>query len=503
MLSVLYIIITAFIVFVLARTILYTGRNRLIQPVEKDDIPIDDAVRRLSRAIQFETVSMQSPTEINGEAFTEMHLFLEKEFPLIHSQLKREVINHYSLLFTWRGSNSELKPVMLTSHLDVVPVEPGTETEWEHPPFAGNVSDNYIWGRGAMDVQCGVMAILESVEWLLANGYQPERTTYLGFGHDEEIDGEYGASSIGLILKERGVELDFLLDEGPPIVEELMDMLKGPVALVAVAEKGYLSVELSVETEGGHSSVPQGLTSIALLSEAIHKLEKNPMPARIDGLVKEMLQSLGSRMSITYRIVMANIWLFQRVIKDHLSKLPETSAVLRTTGAATMFESGMKENVLPTQARAVINFRLHPSDSIAGVIDHVRKTINDPRIQIRKMHGHIEPSRLSDVHSGHYKTLRRTIREVFPEVTVSPALMIGATDARHYAALTPNIYRFLPLRATRSDLDRVHGTNERLSIGNYEEMIQFYIQLLRNTSVIKTGPGPIRNETIEVTSDVV
>ncbi|MFU8859943.1 MAG: M20 family peptidase [Cyclonatronaceae bacterium] len=503
MLSVLYIIITAFIVFVLARTILYTGRNRFVQPVEKDDIPIDDAVRRLSRAIQFETVSTQSPDDINGEAFTGMHLFLEKEFPLIHSNLKREVINHYSLLFTWRGSNSELKPVMLTSHLDVVPVEPGTETDWEHPPFGGNVSDSYIWGRGAMDVQCGVLAILESVEWLLANGYQPERTIYLGFGHDEEIDGEFGASSIGQILKERGVELDFLLDEGLPIVEELMDLLKGPVALVAIAEKGYLSVELSVETGGGHSSVPQGLTSIALLSEAIHKLENNPMPARIDGLVKEMLQSLGSRMAIAYRIVMANIWLFQRVIKDHLTKLPETSAVLRTTGAATIFESGMKENVLPTQARAVINFRLHPSDSIADVIDHVRKTINDPRIRITKMHGHIEPSRLSDVSSESYKTLRRTIREVFPEVTVSPALMIGATDARHYAALTPNIYRFLPLRASRSDLDRVHGTNERLSIGNYEEMIQFYIQLLRNTSVIKTGPGPIRNETIEVTSDAV
>jgi carboxypeptidase PM20D1 len=199
---------------------------------------------------------------------------------------------------------------------------------------------------------------------------------------------------------------------------------------------------------------------------------------------------------------MANIWLFQRVIKDHLIKLPETSAVMRTTGAATIFESGMKENVLPTQARAVINFRLHPSDSIADVIDHVRKTINDPRVRITKMHGHIEPSRLSDINSESYKKLRRSIREVFPEVTVSPALMIGATDARHYAGLTPNIYRFLPLRANRSDLDRVHGTNERLSIGNYEEMIQFYIQLLRNTSVLKTGHGPVHTETVEVTTDV-
>jgi carboxypeptidase PM20D1 len=491
MLSVLYIALTAFVVIILVRTILYTGRKRYIPPVEKDDIPIDDAVRRLSKAIQFETVSTQSINDINGQAFRDMHNFLEKEFPLIHKHLHREVVNHYSLLYTWKGSNSLLKPMMLTSHLDVVPVEPGTEGDWEHPPFGGNVSDSYIWGRGAMDVQCGVLAILESVEWLLAKGYQPERTVYLGFGHDEEIDGEYGASSIGRMLAERGVELEFLLDEGLPIVEELMDMLKGPVALVAVAEKGYLSVELAVEAEGGHSSVPQGLTSIALLSEAVHKLENNPMPARLNGLVKDMLQALGSRMSMVYRVVMANIWLFQRVIREHLTSMPETNAVLRTTGAATIFESGIKENVLPTQARAVINFRLHPNDSIASVIDHVRKTINDPRVRITKLPGHIEPSPLSDIQSESYQKIRQSIREVFPEVTVTPALMIGATDARHYSALTPNIFRFLPLRATRSDLDRVHGTNERLSIGNYEEMIHFYIQLLRNTSVIRTESGSL------------
>jgi carboxypeptidase PM20D1 len=490
MLSVLFIIITSFIVFILARTLLISGKNRRIVPVEKDKIPIDEAVRRLSKAIQFETVSTQSPDDINGEAFTKMHRFLKDEFPLIHRVLKREIVNHYSLLYTWKGSNSALRPMMLTSHLDVVPVEPGTETDWEHPPFGGNVSDSYIWGRGAMDVQCGVLAILESVEWLIASGYVPERTVYLGFGHDEEIDGEYGASSIGQMLNEQGVELEFLLDEGPPIVEELMDMLKGPVALVAIAEKGYLSLELSIETGGGHSSVPQGLTSIALLSDAIHKLEKNPMPVRISGLVQEMLESLGSRMSIAFRIVMANIWLFRKIVMEHLATIPETNAILRTTGAATFFESGIKENVLPTQARAVINFRLHPNDSIATVIDHVRKTVDDPRIRINKMHGHIEPSAMSDTHSESYKKLRRSILEVFPDVTVAPALMIGATDARHYADISQNIYRFLPLRATRSDLDRVHGTNERLSIGNFEEMIQFYIQLLRNTSVIRGEPDP-------------
>lgn len=475
-------ILLLFAIVLLIRTMRYTRHHGQKNRYVPHDFNIDEAAERLSQAISFETVSTQSLDDFNQDAFLGMHRFLEKAFPLIHSRLKKEVINNYSLLYCWPGSNPDLRPAMLTCHIDVVPVEPGTENDWKHPPFHGTISGGYIWGRGAMDVQGGVLAIMEAVEHLLDSGFHPERTIYLGFGHDEEVDGDKGAYAIATLLENRGVQLEFLLDEGTPIVHDVLSDLPNPVALVAVAEKGYLSLELSTSAEGGHSSVPQGLTSIAILSEAIHKLENNPIPGRVDGLVKRTMEAIGPQMPLLYRVVMANLWLFRNLVKRELDRMPATKAAMSTTIATTLFESGIKENVLPTQARAVVNFRIHPNDTIDSVKAHVKKAINDPRIQIKELNGSINPSDVSDVEDPAFKLLRSTIKKVFPEVIVAPTLMVGATDARHYSTVTKNIYRFIPLRADESDLDRVHGTNERLSKHNYHEMIFFYSQLLKMAS---------------------
>lgn len=469
---------------VVSRTAFHSRHHVFDDGFENIDVPIDDAVERLSKAIQFETVSNQNPDEIRGDEFTRMHNFITNAFPLIHTQLTKEIVNHYSLLYTWEGKRPDLKPIMLTCHLDVVPVEPGTENDWTHPPFQGKITDLHIYGRGTMDVQSGVLGILEAIEILLERGYEPDRTIYLAFGHDEEIDGEFGAREIGRILKSRGVELEFLLDEGLPVVEQLFTGLNSPIAFVAVAEKGYLSLELTCEANGGHSSVPQGKTSIAQLSNAIRKLEENQMPAKVDKLVKSCLVGMIPGLSYPFRFVFANIWIFRLALKRILTGRPETDATLRTTTATTIFESGMKENLIPTMARAVVNFRIHPNDTVDDVIKHVENTINDSNIRITKLNGYINPSNISSPANPNYKKLANTIRQVFPNVSVSPSLMIGATDARHYSELTENIYRFFPLRANQDDLDRVHGTNERILISNYQEIIQFYARFILNTASI-------------------
>ena len=470
------------IIILIIRTLRYTRHHGEKNRFVPGDFAIDEAAERLSEAISFETISSQSSEIFNEDAFLKMHRFLDKAFPAIHNNLQKELINNYSLLYTWHGNNPDLKPAMFTCHIDVVPVEPGTEDDWEHPPFEGKISGGYIWGRGAMDVQGGVLAIMEAVEHLLKSGLVPERTIYIGFGHDEEVDGDKGAYAIGRLLEQRGIQLEFLLDEGTPIVHDVLPDLPNPVALVAVAEKGYLSLELSTSAEGGHSSVPQGLTSIAVLSEAIHKLENNPIRGKVDGLVKKTMEAIGPQLPFFYRIVMANLWIFRGLVKRELERMPATKAAMRTTIATTIFESGIKENVLPTQARAIVNFRIHPNDTIETVKQHVNKSINDPRIVIRELHGSINPSQVSDVEQPAYRNLRKTIKKVFPEVVVAPTLMIGATDARHYSRLTSNIYRFIPLRADESDLDRVHGTNERLSKQNYHEMIFFYSQMIKRAA---------------------
>ncbi len=473
----------ALLAVLVSRTMFHSRQLHVDQDVNHIEFSIEDAVHRLSKAIQFETISNQNPADIQGDEFTRMHDFLRTEFPIIHSQLKLEVINHYSLLYTWTGSDPKLKPMMLTCHLDVVPVEPGTESDWEHPPFQGKITETHVYGRGTMDVQSGVLGILEAVENLLLRGFVPERTVYLGFGHDEEIDGEFGAQEISRILKDRGIELEFLLDEGLPVVEQLFTGHSTPIAFVAVAEKGYLSLELTCEASGGHSSVPQGLTAIAQLSSAVHRLEQNPMPAKVDKLVKSSLVGMIPGLSYPFRFVFANIWFFQLMLKRILTGRPETDATLRTTTATTIFESGMKENLIPTLARAVVNFRIHPNDTVEDVVRHVERTINDPTISVRKLNGYINPSAISSPDTLSYQLLADSIRQTFPGVSVSPSLMIGATDARHYADLTTHIYRFFPLRANQDDLDRVHGTNERISIENYREIIQFYARFILNTAI--------------------
>lgn len=479
-----FALIGLLLLILLIKTLFFTRQQQPEAKPELLPVSLSEAAGRLSQAIQFKTVSRQDPEKVNHEEFYKLHDFLESAFPRVHRHLELEKVNQLSLLYKWQGRNPELKPIMLTAHQDVVPVEPGTEGDWKHPPFSGNITDTHIYGRGTMDVQSGVMGILEAAEALLEKDYQPERTIYFGFGHDEEIDGIYGAKAIGELLESRGIELEFLVDEGLPVVEELVEGVKSPVALVAVAEKGYLSIALKLESEGGHSSVPQGQTSIARLGKALHRLETHPMPARFNGLVRETFEALGRGLSLPFRFIFANLWLFKWPLKYFLAKLPPTNAALRTTTASTIFNSGVKENLIPTSAEAIVNFRIHPNDTAESVAAHVRKVLGDDDIRIEKKQDYINPSPVSDTQNEAYRRLSKSILEIFPEVTVAPSLMVGATDARHYTRVSRNVYRFFPLRAEHADLDRVHGTNERLSIENYGEMIQFYARLIQNGSSV-------------------
>lgn len=466
----------------LVRTLMYTNLQRKVEHIEIADVPLDAAVDRLSRAIQFATVSHFLPPLFNYEPFLAFHSFLGEAFPLIHEHLSVEVVNNHSLLFTWTGSNSSLKPMMFIAHMDVVPVEERSKANWTHPPFSGSVSDGFVWGRGTMDDKSGLMAALEAVEYLLSKGYKPQRTVYLGFGHDEEIDGQNGARKIAELLESRGVELEFLLDEGLPIIDSILEGTNIPTALIAIAEKGYLSLELSINENGGHSSMPPDRTAIGLLSEAIFKIEQNPMPGQLTGIMKKTFDNIMPDAGFIYRFMFANLWLFRPIIEHELGLVPQTNAVLRTTMAPTVFTSGVRDNVLPTHASAIINFRIHPSDNIGKVKEHIRNVIDDDRIKITILDGMREPSSISNVNGIGYRILERSVREVFSNINVAPSLMLANTDALHYKRIARDVYRFRPLRTTATDMNRVHGIDERVSIENYREMINFYIQVFRHAS---------------------
>jgi carboxypeptidase PM20D1 len=456
-------------------------------PAEAPLEPLPDAAaqhrlaERLGRALTFETVSRESgaapETALRG-----LHAYLRAAFPAVHATLKLETIADFSLLYTWPGSDPSARPYLLLAHQDVVPVEAGTEGKWTYPPFSGSVEGGFIWGRGALDDKVSVLGILEAVERLVQAGFRPRRTVYLAFGHDEEVSGQLGAMRIAATLQQRGVRLDYVLDEGMLVTRGIMPGLARPVATVGLAEKGFLSVELLVDSTGGHSSMPPPHTAVGVLAAAITRLEDEPLPAALRPPTSQLFDYVVPEMPLPLRVALSNAWLLRPILMRQFAAQRSTNALIRTTTAVTMIEGSPKANVLPQRARAVVNFRVLPGDTTDGVLLHVRRVVGDARVKVTALpQDRAEPSPISSPETAAFRGLARAIRAVFPEAVVAPALMIGQADARHFAAIADSVYRFAPLVLTAEDLDRLHGTDERIGIANYVAAVRFYGQIIRNS----------------------
>ena len=464
-------------------TLLLTSRQIDVGVVEMIPVDPEAAVGRLARVLRHRTISHQDSAEFDAAPFLELHASLRTLFPRVHRTLRRERVTEYSLLYTWQGSDPTLQPLLLLAHMDVVPIEPGTEEDWEHPPFGGVVSDGILWGRGALDDKGSLVAELEAVETLLAGGFRPRRTIYLAFGHDEEVGGRDGAVKTAEVLGERGVRLAFVLDEGMAVTERLVPGTEVPVAAIGVAEKGFLSLKLTATAQGGHSSNPPPITAIGALSRAIAKLESDQMPRRLAGPIALSLDSLAPEMGFVPRLMIANRWLFEGLLLRWLERVPAANAMVRTTTAPTILRGGVKENVLPSEVYAIVNFRILSGDDLDAVVAHVRRVIDDPAVEVRPAgRTRRNPSPVSDVDSPSFEVIHQSIREVFPETLVVPSLVLGGTDYRHYGDVSDQVYRFGPVRINPENLETAHGTNERISVDNYVEMIQFYGQLIRNAA---------------------
>lgn len=467
------------LVGILAFNTLRQGSRQLeVAPANALVLDADAAAERLAGALRFRTVSHDAGGQTAGDEFLKLHTYLAEQFPRTHTALKRETVNQYSLLYTWPGSDPAARPIMLMAHQDVVPIAPGTEKDWLAEPFAGVIRDGYIWGRGSWDDKGNLLSILEAVERLLAKDFHPRRTVYLAFGHDEEIGGEQGARAIAALLQSRGVKLEFAIDEGLLVTEGILKGIDHPVALIGLAEKGSTTVELNATGPAGHSSMPAPHGSIGALARALVAVESHPMPAAIQGVAAEMFAAIAPEMHLLNRVLLSNLWLTGPLVRSQLEKSPGTNAMLRTTTALTVVQGGNKQNVLPGRAQALVNFRLLPGDSAAGVLAHVNSTLAQGAVTAR-LHGtpH-EASAVSRTDSAAYRMINTAIRATFPGTVVAPGLMIGGTDGRHMALIAENVYRFAPTRAKAEDLPRFHGTNERMSVTNYGEAILFYAELL-------------------------
>ena len=446
------------------------------------------AAERLSGAVKFATVSMTSGGPIDTVAFIGFHEFLAKSFPRVHASLTLQKVAGLSLLYKWTGTDSAAAPIVLMGHMDVVPVPESNLKEWTHAPFSGDVADGYVWGRGTMDDKVTVLAVLEAVEDMLSRGEKPSRTVYLTFGHDEEVGGRYGARAIVDTLVARGVKPALVIDEGGVMATGVVPGVKGLAAVVGIAEKGYLSLRLRAKATGGHSSMPGSRTAVGALSRAIVALEANPFPNELDGPTRGMLEAMAPYASFGQKLVFANLWLTKPIVTRVLAQTPSTAAMIHTTTSPTMLSAGVKDNVLPPEATAVVNFRIRPGETMETVTARVRSVIADTMIVVEPTDSaRVDPSQVSDATSPAFQLIANTVRGMAPgqSVPVLPYLVGGGTDAKYWGPHSRSVYRFLAVPLGEGDLSRIHGVNERMSVKGYATAVTFFEQLMQHLDQLR------------------
>jgi carboxypeptidase PM20D1 len=481
--NILYIILAILIattLYVVVQTALYARRQGEVPPAEL--VPVDTAAvaDHLAAAVRCRTVPLDDTGTPDPAAFAQLHRMLAETYPLVHRELIREVINGYSLLYTWEGTNPSLAPVMVMAHQDVVSADPATLDQWTYPPFEGCIADDFIWGRGTLDIKNQLIGIMDAAEILLAGGYRPERTILFGLGHDEETGGVNGCRIMGQYLKERGIHLAGIVDEGGGISDGLVPGVRGLIALVGASEKGYLTVEITVEGQPGHSSTPPPQTAIGILARALARLEAHPMPTHIRRL-RPLYHGVGRAAPIYLQVAFANVWLFNPWLRRWLTAIPEMNASIRTTTALTIVQGGVEDNTVPSEARAMVNFRLLPGDTIAEVLEHARKVIDDERVKIEPVPGKFNEALPVSADSGPaYEGLAQVARQVFGNPPVAPYVMLGGTDCQHFVPVCDAIYRFTSLVMDESFRGLEHGIDERIPVAGMAKMVQFYARLMQS-----------------------
>lgn len=476
----LLLILLLFVGFLLVKTFTFTSNQLEVDPIVKEPIR-EGAVERLQEALRIKTISFERAEDFDSTQFEAFNQFLKNKYPSIDSLLDHQVFSKYSHLYRWKGSNNTLKPIVLMGHIDVVPI--ASPDKWSLDPFAAEIKDGKIWGRGTIDDKFSVIGILEAVETLLNEGFQPERTIYLSFGHDEEVGGEKGAVLMAQHLKEQGVQAEYILDEGYAITQKLIPGIEPDVAMIGISEKGSTTIEFTVDMEGGHSSQPAKETAIDVLSQAMAKLKSTPLKATLSEPMQGFMDQLGPEMGFVNKMAFANRSIFKgMIIGTYENASGAGNALIRTTTSPTIFNAGIKENVIPTFARSVVNFRIIPGQTADDVMEHAKTVIADERV-IPKFYGfNTNPSAVSPMDSDGYNVINRTIKEVFENTLTAPNLVIAATDSRHFGEVSSNIYRFVPYHINEDNITTFHGIDEHILVEDYKDAIRFYRQLILNSN---------------------
>jgi carboxypeptidase PM20D1 len=471
-------IVAALVAVIAVRTALYEAPAAADSNVPlADAAPVDLglAATHLAEAIRFRTVSHQDASDNDPAEWERLHEWLAGTYPAAHAAMTREVVAGHTLVYTWPGSDPSRSPIVLLAHHDVVPITPGTEPDWKHPPFAGVVADDAVWGRGAVDNKGSLVGLFEALEALATSGFRPSRTVIIVSGHDEEAGGA-GAAAAAELLKNRNVMAEFVLDEGLVVVADF-PLLGRPVALVGIAEKGYGTLRITAPAQGGHSSTPPPETGVEVLAKAVLAITSRPFPLRFDGPAADMVRTLAPDTSPVVKMAVANEWLFEPLLVRQIAATPAGAASLHTTIAPTMLRGSPKENVLPQDATGWINYRIAPGHSAERVLQHATDATRGLGVKIEWVQPPYDPSPVSSVTAQGYRIIAAAAADG-GRLPVAPGLVNATTDSRYFADVARDVYRFQPLVASLRDIEMIHGTNEHLTLDNLRRMTEFYSQVI-------------------------
>jgi Acetylornithine deacetylase/Succinyl-diaminopimelate desuccinylase and related deacylases len=467
----------ALFVFMIIRTLCCKKAEIETGEYKVRDFDTDTIVKHLSDAVQIPTVSMVGEFEGIDAPFFEYHKFLENSYPLIHKAAQKTIINSYSLVYRFKGKNPSLKPGAFLAHQDVVPAP---EEGWEVPPFSGALKDGFVYGRGTQDMKGTMIALLEAMEKLLAEGFVPERDIFFCFGHDEEPSTEFGARYIVDWMKQQGIELEFVLDEGGTVIDGKMIGMDKYIGLIGICEKGNVNMRVSVEKSGGHASNPSKPAAAAVLAKALIKIDKHPMPAKWTNATKQLFKTLAPNMMFPIKFVLVNRDIFSPLLKFVFKKIPIANALISTTFAQTMLKGSNAQNVIPPRVEANINTRIITGVSRNEVVDYTQRLVGK-NVKVEGLDG-TEATPESPIDVAPYTNLNISIKQAFPNMITAPYMFIANDDARYFYPVCSNVYRFTPFIMTLDDQKRVHALNERVAPEAMNQAAQFFAQCLENMS---------------------
>jgi len=467
-------VIIAFFAVIIIRALRFQPKTTAA--VETSEAAVDEqaAIAHFADMIRCKTISYYEDERIDKAEFAKFRALLKQHYPTVAATCTYEEIGPSGILFSLKGKSAE-KPSVFMSHYDVVPVN---EELWTKPAFDGLIEDGILWGRGTLDTKGTLLGVMEAAEHLLKGGFVPENDMYFAFAGDEEVAGK-SQPVIVETLRTRGIVPALVLDEGGAVVEGIFPGVKQPCALIGIAEKGLMDVQFVIEGAGGHASSPPPHTGIGRLARAVTRIEGKPFPVTLTKPVAEMFDTLGRRSSFAYKLIFANLWCFLPVLDAMCKKSGgELNAMMRTTCAFTMAEGSNASNVLPPRARMVANLRIISGSTCEGTLDCLKTIVADAGIQASIMHG-TDPCKISETTGYGWEKLTHAIAQTWPEAEVSPYLMFAASDSRHYAAISNNVYRFSTMELTKEERGGIHGHDEHIPLAKIVKTVQFYVRLMR------------------------